>query len=297
MITKKTNYKWITATILLLIILITYMLFYPPVIKGQESVAKVNGVSIAKEQLYNAVLASSGEKTLQNLIDQELIQQEAKKAGVQVQQTDIDNALESTKGQFSSEDEFNQALATYGMTSDQLKQNIQTELLIEKILEPEITVTDDEINQYYTANLETLKTPEQVKASHILVATKEEADAIEQQLKNGEDFSTIAQDKSLDTATKSKGGDLNYFAKGEMEEPFEAAAFKLETGAISDVVQTTNGYHIIKVTDHKQATTPTLEEKKEEIHTTLMKQKVTDKASGWLEEKKSGASIENYLTS
>jgi foldase protein PrsA len=297
MITKKTNYKWITATILLLVILITYMLFYPPVIKGQESVAKVNGVSIAKEQLYNAVLASSGEKTLQNLIDQELIQQEAKKAGVQVQQTEIDNALESTKGQFQSEDEFNQALVTYGMTSDQLKQNIQTELLIEKILEPEITVTDDEINQYYTANLETLKTPEQVKASHILVATKEEADAIEQQLKNGEDFSTIAQDKSLDTATKSKGGDLNYFAKGEMEEPFEAAAFKLETGAISDVVQTTNGYHIIKVTDHKQASTPTLDEKKEEIHTTLIKQKVSDKASSWLEEKKSGASIENYLTS
>jgi foldase protein PrsA len=297
MITKKTNYTWIISTLLLLIVLVTYMLLYPPVSKGQESVAKVNGVSIAKEQLYNAVLASSGEKTLQNLIDQELIQQEAKKAGVQVQQTDIDSALESTKGQFASEDEFNQALVTYGMTSDQLKQSIQTELLIEKILEPEITVTDDEINQYYTANLETLKTPEQVKASHILVATKEEADAIEQQLKNGEDFSTIAQDKSLDTATKSKGGDLNYFAKGEMEEPFEAAAFKLETGAISDVVQTTNGYHIIKVTDHKQATTPTLDEKKEEIHTTLMKQKVSDKASSWLEEKKAGATIENYLTS
>lgn len=62
MITKKTNYKWITSTLLLLIVLVTYMLLYPPVSKGQESVAKVNGVSIAKEQLYNAVLASSGEK-------------------------------------------------------------------------------------------------------------------------------------------------------------------------------------------------------------------------------------------
>ncbi|SFL23243.1 foldase protein PrsA [Paenibacillus sp. 1_12] len=294
--TKKANFKWIISILLLLVVFITYVFLYPPVSKG-ESIAKVNGISIAKEQLYNAVMEADGKKALQNLIDQELIQQEAQKAGVHVEQTEIDSALESTKGQFSTEDEFNQALDNYGMTLASLKQNLQTQLTIEKILEPQVTVTDDEIKKYYDENLETLKTPEQVKASHILVATKEEAEAILQELKNGGDFSAIAQEKSLDTATKSQGGDLNYFAKGEMEEPFETAAFKLEIGALSDVIQSTNGFHIIKVADHKQAYTPTLEEKKEEIRKTVTKEKISTLATSWLEEKKSGASIENYLTS
>jgi foldase protein PrsA len=294
--TTKTNYKWIISTLLLLVVLITYALIYPPVSKGEESIAKVNGISIAKEQLYDAVLASGGKETLQYLIEQELIQQEAQKAGIQVQQGEIDSELESTQKQFASEAEFNQALNNYGMTLDHLKQNIQTQLMLEKLLEPQTTVTEDEINKYYEDNLGTLITPEQVKASHILVATKEEAEAILQDLKNGDDFSTIAQEKSLDTASKSQGGDLDYFAKGEMEEPFESAAFKLETGAISDVVQTTNGYHIIKVTDHKQSYTPTLDEKKQEIRTIVMKEEISTLTSSWLEEKKAGASIENYLS-
>ncbi|MDF2964062.1 MAG: PpiC-type peptidyl-prolyl cis-trans isomerase [Paenibacillus sp.] len=294
--TSLSNRKWMIASMLLFVALVVYIVLYPPVQKSSEPVAKVNGVEISKDQLYEAVLASGGGQTVQNMIEKELIRQEAEKAGVQVQDADIDKELSTLKQNFPSEEEFNQALVMNGMTLEGLKEEMKPQVMMRKLLEPQVTVTDEEIKGYYDTNLETLKTPEQVKASHILTATKEEADAILAELKNGADFAKIAQEKSQDPDTQAKGGDLDYFTHGQMEEPFEAAAFALETGALSDVVATTNGFHIIKVTDHKQSVTPTLEEKKAEIRDNLVNEKVSALVPNWLEEKKAEAAIENYLS-
>ncbi|NOU98161.1 peptidylprolyl isomerase [Paenibacillus sp. LMG 31456] len=294
---KLSNRKWMIGTLLLFIILVAYITVYPPIkSNAAEAVATVNGVKINKEQLYETVMASSGAQTVNSMIEKELIRQEAEKAGIQIQDADLDKELATLKLNFPSETEFNQALVANGLTLDSLKEEMKPQVMMQKILEQQVTVTDDEIKQYYDANLETLKTPEQVKASHILVATKEEADAILVDLKNGADMAKIAQEKSLDEGTKEKGGDLGFFGRGTMEEPFEAAAFALKAGGLSDVVQTVHGFHIIKVTDHKDAATPSLEEKKTEIHDKLVKDKTSEMATSWLDQKKSEAKIENYLS-
>src|SRR6266567_1255273 len=96
-------------------------------------------------------------------------------------------------------------------------------------------------------------TQEQVHARHILVATQEQADAILAQLQAGADFATLARQQSTDPGSKDKGGDLGWFGKGVMDPPFEAAAFALQPGQLSDVIQGANGYHIVQLLERDPA--------------------------------------------
>ncbi|TBL76031.1 peptidyl-prolyl cis-trans isomerase [Paenibacillus thalictri] len=290
------NPMWIWLSGILLVGLVTYIVIYPPAHTNNQPVAKVNGVNITEQQLYTAMLKGGGQQMLDTLITDELISQEAKKAGVQVTDSDMDEEMSSVKGSFSSDEEFQQALASYGMTIDDLKDNMKSQVMLKKILAPQVTISDDDIKKYYDENLATLKVPEQVKASHITVATKDAADTILADLKKGGDFAAAAQKNSTDASTKDKGGDLGYISAGKMGDAFDKAAFALTAGAISDVVQTDNGYEIIKVSERKQAYTPTLEEKKADIQKSLKNDKISELSSSWMDEKKSAASIENYLT-
>jgi parvulin-like peptidyl-prolyl isomerase len=88
---------------------------------------------------------------------------------------------------------------------------------------------------------------DQIHAQHILVATKDAADAVETRLQNGEDFAAVAKEVSTDTSTAGNGGDLGWFPKGIMVAPFENAAFALDAGQVSDPVQSSFGWHVIKV--------------------------------------------------
>lgn len=96
---------------------------------------------------------------------------------------------------------------------------------------------------------------EQIRARHILLATREEAEKALSRLKNGEDFATLAQELSTDTATKDQGGDLGWFPRGKMVAEFEEAAFALQPGQISEIVESQFGFHIIKV-EEREANRP-----------------------------------------
>ncbi|ACS99124.1 peptidylprolyl isomerase [Paenibacillus sp. JDR-2] len=285
---------WIAVSAILAIVLII-VLIKPPFGAGDKAVATVNGAKITKDKLYDSLVEQGGKSTLDNMITTELIDQAAADAKVTVTEADVDKEIENLKKSFGSEDEFNQTLAQYGMTVDSLREDAEVQVKIRKILEPQVKVTDDDIKAYYDANKASMSTPEQIRASHILVATKEEAEDILKQLKAGADFATLAKEKSTDTGTKDNGGDLNFFGKGSMEPAFEDAAFALKKGELSGVVQTSYGYHIIKKTDEKAAVTPTLEEKKEDIKYQLVTQKVSELSSTWMADLKAKAKITNTL--
>jgi foldase protein PrsA len=289
---------WMYVSLILALILVVYIIFFPPGKQsGNETVtlAKVNGVSIGKDKLYDALVATSGQQTLGTLINNELIRQAAEKAGVKVTDADIDKELESIQKSYPSEEEFQQELTAYGMTLEGLKKELVTQVQIRKLMEPLVNVTNEDIKKYYDENLQTLKTPEQVKASHILVATKEEADAILTELKSGADFAAKAKEKSKDTATKDTGGELELITRGETEEVIEKAVFALEVGGLSGVVKASDGFHIYKLTEYIASITPTLEEKKEEIRGTLTDDQITTLSESWMTDQQSSASIENFL--
>ena len=143
-----------------------------------------------------------------------------------------------------------------------------------------VKVTEKEIQSFYEYNNEAYSQPKQVKARHILFKlgekalketeekVKKAAEAILKKAREGEDFVKLAAAHS-EGPSKSKGGDLGYFKKGQMTPPFEEAAFKLKKGEISDLVRTQFGYHIIKVEDIKEARTQSLEEVRDQIIDTL----------------------------
>jgi peptidyl-prolyl cis-trans isomerase D len=140
-----------------------------------------------------------------------------------------------------------------------------------------IQISPEDIQRSYEDNQQQYSTPEQVRASHILLKTdgKDEA-AVQKQAEDllakvraGGDFAKLATEYSEDEASKVKGGDLDYFAKGQMVPEFDKVAFSLAPGQISDLVKTQFGFHIIKVIDKKPATTKPLAEVRAQIEDQL----------------------------
>lgn len=136
----------------------------------------------------------------------------------------------------------------------EILQEAKKKIIIAKLIKTEIEdkakVSEDQIKAFYEANKDKLKTPEMWRASHILVPTEDEANAILQALKGGAKFEDLAKEKSKD-ATATRGGDIGYFRSGQLVPDFEKATLALEVGQTSGVIHTKFGYHIIKLTDKK----------------------------------------------
>lgn len=191
------------------------------------------------------------EKVLDMLVDIKVQEKEAQKAGITATNEEIEAEVEKARKYFDSEEKFNEFLTSQKMTMEYLRDTIRKDILVSKLQEKltaNVTVTDDEVAAYYGANQDLFIS---VKASHILLENEEEAKKILERVKKGENFNELALQNSVDPTAKDNKGDLGYFRKGQMVEPFETAAFALKPGEISDLVKTDYGYHIIKVEDKK----------------------------------------------
>lgn len=135
---------------------------------------------------------------------------------------------------------------------ERFKKDAMLEILLKREIEDKAKVDESELKAYYDANPQEFRLNEEIRASHILVKTEEEAKDVLKKLKEGADFKKLAMELSQDPGTSKKGGDLGYFGKGKMNPEFERAAIKLKEGELSEPVRTNFGYHIIKLTGRKQ---------------------------------------------
>ena len=132
-------------------------------------------------------------------------------------------------------------LENYGLKDEEdFKNQIKFKLAMNEAIKKSITEKD--VKDHYK--------PE-IKASHILVSDENEAKEIKSKLDAGASFEELAKQESQDLLSKDKGGDLGYFNSGTMAPEFETAAYKLNVGQISNPVKSSNGYHVIKLTDKK----------------------------------------------
>lgn len=290
---KPNNKIWPIISLVLAVLLVVALFKSPFAKSSNEAVATVDGVEITKDMLYDELLKTGGESALNNLINQKMVDQAAKQKNVTVTQADIDERVKQMVEQYGSQEQLDQALQQYGMTMDNLKENLMVNLKVTKIINPE--VTDKEVSETFEKYKEQFNTPEQVRTSEILVKTEDEAKAIIKELEGGKDFAELAKAKSLDTLTKENGGDTNFYAKGQKEEAITNAAFKLAKNEVSAPVKTEEGYVVIKLTDRKEAHTATLDEKKDEIKRTLIGQKVAEQQETWLADLKEKMKVENKL--
>lgn len=155
----------------------------------------------------------------------------------------------------------------------------------------QVKLDDQEIEYYYEDNQDQFTREREVRARHIMFSlpsdapaeqeekVKEKALSVLEKARGGQDFSELAKEYSEDISTKDQGGDLGYFSKGRMIEPFEEAAFNMEKGQISDLVKTTYGYHIIKVEDIKEESIDGLEEVRDQIYDILISNASIDLAN------------------
>ena len=147
-------------------------------------------------------------------------------------------------------------------------------------------VSDETVRKIYDENIGALKPEPQVHARHILVETKEEAEAVAERLKKGEDFAAVAKEMSKDP--RAEGGDLGFFGRSQMVKPFSEAAFALEVDEISKPVQTPFGWHIIKIEEKRDRKPPSFEDVKD----ALMAQLVQQMAAKTVQELNAAAKIE-----
>ncbi|MFA6823650.1 MAG: peptidylprolyl isomerase, partial [Geobacter sp.] len=173
----------------------------------------------------------------------------------------------------------------------ELKKRIVVDTYLKKKVETDAKISDEELKKFYEQNLDKFKSGEQVKASHILVKSEQEAKDILAQLKGGTAFEELAKAKSVDTSA-SKGGDLGWFGKGNMVPAFEKAAFALKEGQLSGIIKSEFGFHIIKLTGKRAAGTRSFDEVKEQITAALMPSKQQQIFMQLKEDLKKGAKIE-----
>ena len=295
---------------------------------AEGKVATVNGIDISRKdfnreiKLYADRMAREGrplneqqakivgDRILDRMIETELLYQESRKQGVQIETEAIETQLNEIKQRFGNEEEFSKAIDQMDMTETSIRQQIERGLainaLIKKRIADKIKISEEESQEFYREHPELFKQPEQVKASHILVKVEQGADEgkktaarskiekIQRQLKKGEDFATLAQ-KNSEGPSASRGGDLGYFKRGSMVKPFEDAAFALEVNQVSGVVETMFGYHLIKVFDKKPEQQLAYAQVKGELQEHLKQQKLKLEVDTYLDGLKKSASIEKSI--
>ena len=271
---------------------------------AQDAAAQVNGKKITYQELNGEFLArtrvpfdkvqddpqaqQARKELLQQLIDGELVLEQAERQKVTVTPQSVDEQVKSIRARFPSDEAFTQALGASGLTPEGLKANIKKGMLRQQILNKEVlekvAVSPKEVETFFNEHKDTYVQEEAVHARHILIKVapdaspeddqkaKERAKAVLAKAKKGEDFSKLAAQYSEDSS-KDSGGDLGYFGRGRMVKPFEETAFALKAGQISDPVRSQFGYHIIKVEARREAKRLSLAEAKEWVEKDLTREK------------------------
>ncbi|MCL4177205.1 MAG: peptidylprolyl isomerase [Verrucomicrobia bacterium] len=221
------------------------------------------------------------------LVEMKLIAQKLDEKNIAVTEEQVVQAIQTIAGQRNQTvEELEKETAEYGMTMADLKEQVGLKLRVDALMEAEMDpakITEADAKLFFDQNPQHFTQPEQVKASHILCGKRgitesdypaelEKIKAAQARLNGGEAFAEVA--KAVSTCPSSaEGGDLGFFGKGQMDPAFEAAAFELEVGQTSDIVKSSFGYHLIKVTDKKPAGSMPFEEVKEDITRHLTQQK------------------------
>ncbi len=280
---------------------LAFVLIANPLGKTDDKIGTFDGGSVTKTDFYDEIKLQAGSQfsgLIDGLIEQKLIKTLADKAGISPKEDEIAKAVDKFAANYGGTEQFKQVLEQNGIgLADFEKMQIVPQLLEMKLYADQHPAKEEDFKAYFEANEDLFATsPKQVKASHILVDTKEEADAILADLKAGKDFATLAKQKSKDTGSAANGGELgDFFGRGEMVAEFEEAAFKLNKGELSEPIQSDYGYHIIKVTDVKEAVVPPYEEKKADVEDAYWNEQLSKNKTEWLDKLKEDKHVKNLV--
>lgn len=256
------------------------------------AIARQYGIDLNSEQ-GRTQRSEISRIVLDQLLEQRLILQEARKRGALATDAQVDEALAEIQANFPSESEFQFALDQRGLTLNDLRDRLRTNVTVQNLQGrvSKATVTEEEIRKFYQDNRKDFDQPEQVHVRHILVGTEAEARFILARLNRGEKFQDLAKTLSKDPGSREQSGDLGLIGRGQLVPEFERVAFSLQPGQVSDVVKTQFGYHIIQMVERKTAQPSRLEQVREQIRRQLLSKKQEADFTAWLKLVKTQATI------
>lgn len=228
---------------------------------NSEAIATSKVSTITKGDFDKQLKERYGKDMLYEMMAQDIMTKKYK-----VSDDEVDKEFKKAKDQFG--DQFKTVLESNRLKDeDDFKNQIRFKLAMNEAIKK--SITDKDVKANYK--------PE-IKASHILVNDEKTANDIKKQLDEGASFEELAKQQSQDPGSKENGGDLGYFGPGKMVPEFEEAAYKLNVGEISKPIKSSQGYHIIKLTDKKEL--KPYDEVKDSIRKNLEEKLLADQTTG-----------------
>ncbi|UCF10699.1 MAG: peptidylprolyl isomerase, partial [Candidatus Bipolaricaulota bacterium] len=225
-----------------------------------------------------------------------IFEQEAERRGLEITQEDVEAEFEDQyaaflAGQGMTDEDWVLQLAVQGTTFDEFKADVmkdmEAKVLMDVVLAAVVGTIDleeEQLASYFEEHRADYAEEEQILAAHILVETEDEAEQILAELRDGADFAELARERSIDPGSGAEGGDLGWFGRGRMVAPFEEAAFALEIGETSEIVESSFGFHVIRLLDRREATDPELDDVIDQVRGALEEEIRQERGQAWYTE-------------
>ncbi|CDF83423.1 parvulin-like peptidyl-prolyl isomerase [Pseudomonas knackmussii B13] len=280
--------------------------------------ARVNGVGISDWRLqryFEEYLATQGrslgairsptlygrlrDEALEQLIDRELLWQEAGRRGLLIDEATLDAAVEERRLGFGGAENFSRRLGDAGFDEASYREYLRHELAAQRMyaeLSKAEPPSEADVRSFYAARREQLRSPETLRARHILLPAESAEDErrarnLAAQLRAGADFAALARQRSRD-ASAGAGGDLGYFPRGAMVPEFELVAFASAPGELAGPVRSRYGWHLIRVEEHRAAREPDEKQALAAVRTWLERQRTREAGQLGLRQLREQAHIE-----
>lgn len=287
--------------------------------KFPEVAARVNGTGIATKELLERAdaMAAQGSaevrslefyrRVLDDLIGAELLFQQSRERKLAATAEEVNRQLEAMRGGFPDPAQFDQAMASRGLTIDLLRGQVEKNMSIQKLIEsdivPKVSVAEEAVRKFYDENSDEMRQPERLRVRHILKqvapdsppevreAARAALEKIREQATSGTDFAALAREHSEDPGSAANGGELT-ISPGETVPEFEQAAYALAPGGISPVIETQFGFHVIELQEKIAGQLVPYEQVQPRIQQFLQQRGVQEQIQGAVEILKKSAEVE-----
>lgn len=243
---------------------------------GEETAAKVGSKDISRDAWINELEKRYGEDVLEEMVDKEVVKQAAEKYKVKISDEELDRELKMMKTMYGT------AGQNLNKSTDQLRQEIQSSLLLEKLLTKDVSVSETAMQDYYDNNKDIYRIPTAFHISHITTSTKKQADQVIRELEKGVSFDVLAMEKSLDEFTANQGGDMGYISQDneQVSKEYITAAEKLKVKKWSDAIQTEDGWAVLYLHERIKGKQYEYEEVEDKIHRQIALEQIQAPVSG-----------------
>ncbi len=261
----------------------------------------VNGKPIKRTAVQDRVWSLHASDVLNQMVDEDLVQQaltdfetKGKQKDKDAWKKEIDARFGRVRDQFKDEASFNEQLKKSGTNADTLRKQIESQVMREQLVisAKKLTVKPEEVSAFFEANKEKLSSKEAVHLRHILISDEKQAKDVLVALRVGADFSKLAQEISLDTGSRDRGGDLGFVARGMVIPDIDKVAFSMKSGQVSDLIKTQLGYSIIKVEEKREAKPAVFKDIEKDLTQAVLAQKITQTWPVYVKELRDSAKID-----